>query len=55
MPLRDAREITQEFDRLDPEKVASGETASPGMTYEQGVEAALMWVLGNSNDKPLDE
>lgn len=27
----------------------------PGMSYEQGVEAALLWVTGESDDKPMDE
>ena len=26
-----------------------------GMTYEEGVLAALDWVLGNTNDKPIEE
>jgi hypothetical protein len=26
-----------------------------GMSYEQGVEDALEWVLGSSDDAPMDE
>lgn len=26
----------------------------PAMTYEQGVEAALSWVLGETDDTPMD-
>ena len=26
----------------------------PGMTYEEGVEAALQWVTGESEEKPID-
>lgn len=25
----------------------------PGMSYEQGVEDALMWVIGQSDDEPM--
>lgn len=31
-----------------------GETAVPGMTYEQGVKAGIEWVAGFTNDNPLD-
>jgi hypothetical protein len=27
----------------------------PGMTYEQGVEATLMWVTGQADDNPMEE
>ena len=27
----------------------------PGMTYEQGVEAALMWITGVWEDNPIDD
>lgn len=27
----------------------------PGQTYEQGVAAALMWVLGHTNDNPMED
>jgi hypothetical protein len=27
----------------------------PGMTYEQGVQAALQWVTGQSDDNPMAE
>lgn len=30
------------------------ENPFPGMTYTQGVAAALEWVRGDSDDKPLD-
>jgi hypothetical protein len=28
-------------------------TKWPGMTYEQGVQAAIMWLLGDSSDNPM--
>ena len=30
-------------------------SAWPGMSYEQGVRAALDWVLGNSDDPPIGD
>jgi hypothetical protein len=27
----------------------------PGMSYEQGVEAALEWATGQTEDKPTEE
>lgn len=34
---------------------ASGRSNFPGMSYEEGVRAALEWVTGQSDDKPNDE
>lgn len=31
-----------------------GTTRFPGMTYEEGVAAALTWVLGEEDIKPLE-
>lgn len=33
----------------------SGSTKWPGMSYEQGVENALRWVLGEIDDNPMDD
>lgn len=33
----------------------SGKSRWPGMTYEQGVHAAIMWILGNSEDNPMGD
>jgi hypothetical protein len=30
-------------------------SAWPGMSYEQGVEAALRWVTGQTEDKPMED
>lgn len=27
----------------------------PGMSYEQGVDAALRWVTGITDDKPMED
>lgn len=34
---------------------ATGDTRFPAMTYEQGVKYALEWVLGISDDHPLQD
>jgi len=34
---------------------SAGMTAYSGMTYEQGVESALSWVLGHTDEKPIEE
>lgn len=30
-------------------------TRWPGMSYEDGVDAALRWVTGQSEDKPMED
>ena len=37
------------------EAIDMGETKFPGMTYEQGVYAAICWLRGNYDDEPLAE
>ena len=36
------------------ERANSGNSPLWGMTYEEGVEAGLRWVLGQTDDSPLD-
>jgi hypothetical protein len=33
----------------------SGGSSVPGMTYEQGVAAALKWLIGDSDEWPIAE
>lgn len=33
----------------------SGHTSYPGMSYEQGVQAAIQWMRGDTTDAPLGE
>ena len=33
----------------------AGKTQWPGMTYEQGVAAALHWAVGNQDNNPMDD
>lgn len=37
------------------EEESTGEIRWPGMTYLEGVRAALDWAAGNSDQCPLDE
>lgn len=32
----------------------TGESKYPGMTYEQGIKAAIEWLTGDTDDNPLD-
>lgn len=34
--------------------VSEGRSKYPGMTYEQGIRDALEWVLGESDEMPLE-
>ena len=37
------------------EQENKGGSRWPGMTYEQGVLAAIRWLIGETEDHPLDE
>lgn len=37
------------------EQTDAGTSKWPGMSYEQGVEAALRWAVGESSDHPMAE
>ena len=52
--FRDRKEIDDQLNRTT-EAVDSGATAWPGMSYEQGVENALRWVTGESDDPPMED
>lgn len=43
-------------DQLDlaHEQTDLGQTAVPGMTYEEGVAAALLWVNGDADVAPIE-
>lgn len=55
MAVRSEREITKALDSLDPEAAAGGQTQWPAMSYEQGVDAALRWAAGLTDDHPVDD
>jgi hypothetical protein len=37
------------------EAVDDGSTKWPGMSYEQGVENAIRWITGQSDDVPMED
>jgi len=39
---------------VEIERAATSETNLHRMTYQQGVEYALMWVIGESPEAPMD-
>ncbi len=48
----------QEIDDLLNECIESEETGGskyPGMTYEQGIKAAIEWITGEINDNPMED
>lgn len=53
--MRTRQEIETELGRVDADAAAGGRSKWPGMNYEQGVEAALLWALGDSDDKPMED
>lgn len=53
---RTEKEMTDVIDNIDPDIVASGTGSQwPGMTYEQGVDNALRWAAGLSDENPMDD
>lgn len=36
------------------EAVDGGKSAHPGISYEDGILAGIQWVLGHTEDHPLD-
>ncbi len=49
-----AEELEQQFNEAMALE-AEGRNPYPGSTYVGGVKAALAWVLGETNDKPLED
>ena len=54
MATRTEREIEDMLNNGLPDG-AEGRSKWPGMTYEQGVDAAVRWVLGWTDENPLSE
>lgn len=49
----EVEDMASKADTAVVEASANGGSKFPGMTYEDGVQAALDWVLGNSDVDPL--
>ena len=45
-------EVEDQIDKA--EKTAHTRSRWPGMSYEQGVSQALRWVLGETDEPPMD-
>jgi hypothetical protein len=50
--VRTAKEIQEMLDNGLPEGAVRA-TRWPAMTYEEGVDATVMWVLGHTDENPL--
>lgn len=53
MPLRTPQEIENEMYRAN-KYVNAGSSQFSGMSYEEGIEAALRWALGEEDTKPIE-
>lgn len=53
-PMEKLDEIEEQFNEALALE-AEGQNPYPGSTYVGGVRAALAWVLGESDDKPLGD
>jgi hypothetical protein len=51
--MRTRQEIEDQLGKVDADAAAGGQSRWPGMNYEQGVETALLWALGDSSDEPM--
>ncbi len=51
---RTADEVNDVMNEVLP-AIDTGDSRFKGMSYEQGIEAALMWVLGNIDEEPYPE
>jgi len=40
---------------MKTERISNDENCMRGMTYEQGVKYALQWILGDEEEKPLED
>jgi len=52
--MRTQDEIDDVLEKLVP-MITEGDTRWQGMTYEQGVDAALMWIIDNTYDDPYPD
>jgi hypothetical protein len=50
---RTNKEINEQYDRA-ADALNEG-SKYPGMSYEDGVKTTLDWILGNIDDKPMED
>lgn len=54
--MRTPEEIRKELGEADAQFLDNGGVTSwPGMSYEEGVSAALLWVLGDTEERPMED
>jgi hypothetical protein len=51
--LKSSKEIENQLSKAQSWS-SFGDTDVPGMSYEEGVEAALRWVLGEEDSEPIE-
>ena len=55
MPIaRTPKEIEDQQAEAD-DQIEKGQSKYPGMSYEDGVSAALRWATGNDDTPPMEE
>jgi hypothetical protein len=52
VPTQD--QIDAQLERTIP-AIERGQSQWPGMSYEQGVDAALRWATGETDDPPMED
>jgi hypothetical protein len=52
--MRSKKEIEEQINKAIP-SIEKGRSDVPGMTYEEGVDNALRWALGDSDDAPIED
>jgi len=53
MTRRTREEIDDQMN-IAADRMDAGTSEAPSMSYEEGVHQALLWVRGDSNERPLD-
>ena len=53
---RSDKEVNEQLDRASGvQRTEKGSSRWPGMTYEEGVDAAIRWMNGDTDDKPMED
>jgi hypothetical protein len=54
MTVRSQEEVNEQIDRAS-DNINKGISKYPGMTYEEGIRAAIDWMSGESDELPMDD
>lgn len=55
METERSRDEIEEQVNLAHDSIDQGSTRWPGMSYEDGVDATLRWITGDTDDAPMGE